>query len=69
MSKPKKRKKSDEKRLAIVLLITAIIDLIGQLVDLITSLIDYVGGGGKPPFGIRIMLCKLIVNIEIMAGR
>lgn len=40
MSKPKKHKKSDEKRLAIVLLITAIIDLIGQLVDLITSLID-----------------------------
>lgn len=40
MSKRKKHKKSDEKRLARVILITAILDLIGQLVDLITSLID-----------------------------
>ncbi len=40
MSKHKKQKKGDEKRLANVLLITALIELIGKIVDLITNLID-----------------------------
>ncbi len=40
MSKHKKHKKSDEKHLATVLLITAIIGLIEKLVDLIASLLN-----------------------------
>jgi hypothetical protein len=40
MSKPKKRKKSDEKLLAIVLLITAIIDLIKTVIEIINNLLD-----------------------------
>lgn len=40
MSKPKKHKKSDEKRLAIVLLITAIIDLIKTVIEIINNLLD-----------------------------
>ncbi len=40
MSKSKKHKKSDEKRLAIVLLITAIIDLIKTVIEIINNLLD-----------------------------
>lgn len=40
MSKPKKHKKSDEKHLAIVLLITAIIDLIKTVIEIINNLLD-----------------------------
>lgn len=40
MSKPKKHKKSDEKCLALVLLITAITDLIKTVIEIINNLLD-----------------------------
>lgn len=40
MSKRKKHKKSDEKRLALILLITATIDLIKAVIEIINNLFD-----------------------------